>query len=221
MACTKFLLLLFMWLLDQQLGSCSTDPQDVYALRSLSGDWKNGPSSWRHSDDPCGNWDGVNCSNSIRVTKLKLFNMGIKGTLSNATGDLTELQLIQLLMVQHLILRTPQADPIPHCFLASLRQCLGSILLVVFKDCIIFMETSTCQLCLVRLHLERPQWVLYHQVVFSNQEEAFLVDGSHQTIFWLHYLRCLMALVSQIEGVLMLLEIMLLVVVILMESLGQ
>ncbi|KAG6483416.1 hypothetical protein ZIOFF_060061 [Zingiber officinale] len=69
-------------------------PTIVYALRSLSGDWKNGPSSWRHSDDPCGNWDGVNCSNSIRVTKLKLFNMGIKGTLSNATGDLTELQLI-------------------------------------------------------------------------------------------------------------------------------
>ncbi|KAG6509547.1 hypothetical protein ZIOFF_027540 [Zingiber officinale] len=66
----------------------------VYALRSLSGEWKNGPSSWRHSDDPCGNWDGVNCSNSIRVTELKLFNMGIKGTLSNAIGDLTELQLI-------------------------------------------------------------------------------------------------------------------------------
>ncbi|XP_042395909.1 uncharacterized protein LOC121986153 [Zingiber officinale] len=124
-------------------------------------------------------------------------------------------------MVQHLILRTPQADPIPHCFLASLRQCLGFILLVVFKDCIIFMEASTCQMCLVRLHPERPQWVVYHQVVFSNQEEAVLVDGSHQTIFWLHYLRCLMALVSQIEGVLMLLEIMLLVVVILMKSLGQ
>ncbi|XP_042400255.1 probable NOT transcription complex subunit VIP2 [Zingiber officinale] len=62
------------------------------------------------------------------------------------------------------------------------------------------MEASTCQMCLVRLHPKRPQWVLYHQVVFSNQEEAFLVDGSHQTIFWLHYLRCLMALVSQIEG---------------------
>ncbi|KAG6505492.1 hypothetical protein ZIOFF_037848 [Zingiber officinale] len=30
-------------------------------------------------------------------------------------------------MVQHLILRTPQADPIPHCFLASLRQCLGGL----------------------------------------------------------------------------------------------
>ncbi|KAG6476858.1 hypothetical protein ZIOFF_066106 [Zingiber officinale] len=54
--------------------------------------------------------------------------------------------LDQLLMVQHLILRTPQADPIPHYFLASLRQCLGSILLVVFKDCVIFMEASTCQM---------------------------------------------------------------------------
>ncbi|KAG6514267.1 hypothetical protein ZIOFF_024614 [Zingiber officinale] len=74
------------------------------------------------------------------------------------------LSCCQLLMVQHLILRTPQADPIPHCFLASLRQCLGSILLVVFKDCIIFMEASTCQMCLVRLHPERPQWVLYHQM---------------------------------------------------------
>ncbi|KAG6474352.1 hypothetical protein ZIOFF_068278 [Zingiber officinale] len=58
----------------------------------------------------------------------------------------------QLLMVQHLILRTPQADPIPYCFL------------VVFKDCIIFMEASTCQMCLIHLHPERLQWVLYHQM---------------------------------------------------------
>ncbi|KAG6479691.1 hypothetical protein ZIOFF_063161 [Zingiber officinale] len=161
-------------------------------------------------------WDAKHESLSVEIERVKKENDNMHIELRHLKGeDLNSLypkEMIpieealqigspaQLLMVQHLILRTPQADPIPHCFLASQQQCLGSILLVVFKDCIIFMEASTCQMCLVRLHLERPQWVLYHQVVFSNQEEAFLVDSSHQTIFWLHYLKCLMALVSQIEG---------------------
>ncbi|XP_042443126.1 uncharacterized protein LOC122028161 isoform X2 [Zingiber officinale] len=155
-------------------------------------------------------WDAKHESLSVEIERVKKENDNMHIELRHLKGeDLNSLYPKELIPIEEALQigltsvrekQTPQADPIPHCFLASLRQCLGSILLVVFKDCIIFMEASTCQMCLVRLHRERPQWVLYHQVVFSNQEEAFLVDGSHQTIFWLHYLRCLMALVSQIEG---------------------
>ncbi|KAG6518392.1 hypothetical protein ZIOFF_021867 [Zingiber officinale] len=71
---------------------------EVYALRSLSGEWKNGPLSWRHSDDPCGNWDGVNCSNSIRVTELDFSNNKyLNGQLPPSIGNLKKLQTLILI----------------------------------------------------------------------------------------------------------------------------
>ncbi|WOK95895.1 putative leucine-rich repeat receptor-like protein kinase [Canna indica] len=83
-----------------QQSSSSTNPGDVSALKSLSEKWKNAPPSWGKSGDPCGEsgerWEGVlNCSNS-RVTELKLFNMGLEGTLSSEIGSLTGLQSLDL-----------------------------------------------------------------------------------------------------------------------------
>ncbi|URE47137.1 leucine-rich repeat receptor-like protein kinase [Musa troglodytarum] len=68
---TRGLLLpLLACLLCVRHGSCSTHPQDVSGLKSLSARWKNTPPSWSHSDDPCGdNWEGITCEDS-RVKKL-------------------------------------------------------------------------------------------------------------------------------------------------------
>ncbi|RWW29108.1 hypothetical protein BHE74_00027622 [Ensete ventricosum] len=90
------LLLLLMCLVCVRHGFSFTDPQDVYALKGLSDQWKNTPPNWRHSNDPCGDlWDGVRCTNS-RVKELKLFSMGIEGILSDYIQNLTELTLLDL-----------------------------------------------------------------------------------------------------------------------------
>ncbi|URE47136.1 leucine-rich repeat receptor-like protein kinase [Musa troglodytarum] len=94
---TRGLLLpLLACLLCVRHGSCSTHPQDVSGLKSLSARWKNTPPSWSHSDDPCGdNWEGITCEDS-RVKKLKLFNMGIEGTLGSDIQSLSELEQLDL-----------------------------------------------------------------------------------------------------------------------------
>ncbi|GJM88238.1 hypothetical protein PR202_ga04278 [Eleusine coracana subsp. coracana] len=62
--------------------------------------WKNLPSSWGKSNDPCdSNWDGIVCdgnSGNSRVTSLNLFGMSIRGTLGDEIGSLTELRVLDL-----------------------------------------------------------------------------------------------------------------------------
>ncbi|KAK8963159.1 putative leucine-rich repeat receptor-like protein kinase [Platanthera guangdongensis] len=67
------------------------------ALRALMDHMKRTPASWGRSDDPCGSqpWEGVACIGS-RVTDLKLFNMGLRGTLSGDIGTLTSLRILDL-----------------------------------------------------------------------------------------------------------------------------
>ncbi|KAK1312830.1 putative leucine-rich repeat receptor-like protein kinase [Acorus calamus] len=74
---------------------CDTNGQDAGALLSLMNAWQNIPPSWGKSNDPCGTWEGVTCSNS-RVTSLKLSTMGLKGTLGGDIGQLTALQSLDL-----------------------------------------------------------------------------------------------------------------------------
>ncbi|XP_064999675.1 leucine-rich repeat receptor protein kinase HPCA1-like [Musa acuminata AAA Group] len=88
--------LLFVFLASLQTSSGSTDAQDVAALLSLMTQWQNTPPSWGKTDDPCGTpWEGVQCSNS-RVTSLTLSTMGIKGTLGDDIGQLSELKILDL-----------------------------------------------------------------------------------------------------------------------------
>ncbi|CAL9105922.1 unnamed protein product [Musa acuminata var. zebrina] len=89
------LLLLLMCFVCVRHGFSRTDSQDVSALKALSNQWKNTPPSWRRSDDPCDQWDGVNCTDS-RVKELKLFSMNIEGRLSGDIQNLTELTLLDL-----------------------------------------------------------------------------------------------------------------------------
>ncbi|XP_020597647.1 protein STRUBBELIG-RECEPTOR FAMILY 6-like [Phalaenopsis equestris] len=69
--------------------------QDAAALRALMDSVKNMPPGWGKSEDPCGSqpWEGVSCAGS-RVTQLKLYNMGLRGTLSGDIGSLTELKIL-------------------------------------------------------------------------------------------------------------------------------
>nr|CAD1830076.1 unnamed protein product [Ananas comosus var. bracteatus] len=68
----------------------------VSALKSLMKQWKNTPPSWQQSKDPCSErWDGVICTKS-RVTTLKLFSMGLEGTLSDNIGKFDQLQTLIL-----------------------------------------------------------------------------------------------------------------------------
>ncbi|KAH0470783.1 hypothetical protein IEQ34_000506 [Dendrobium chrysotoxum] len=78
-------------------SATAQNDQDAAALRSLMASMKNLPPSWGKSKDPCGSppWDGVTCNGS-RVTELKLYNMGLSGTLSGDIGSLTELQFLDL-----------------------------------------------------------------------------------------------------------------------------
>ncbi|WVZ90463.1 hypothetical protein U9M48_036764 [Paspalum notatum var. saurae] len=75
----------------------NTNPQDAAALRSLMTKWKNLPSSWGKSNDPCGTkWDGIFCDANGRVTSLNLFGLNIRGTLGDDIGSLTELRVLDL-----------------------------------------------------------------------------------------------------------------------------
>ncbi|CAL9748659.1 unnamed protein product [Musa acuminata subsp. burmannicoides] len=88
--------LLFVFLASLQTSSGSTDAQDAAALLSLMTQWQNTPPSWGKTDDPCGTpWEGIRCSNS-RVTSLTLSTMGIKGTLGDDIGQLSELKILDL-----------------------------------------------------------------------------------------------------------------------------
>ncbi|XP_042474242.1 leucine-rich repeat receptor protein kinase HPCA1-like [Zingiber officinale] len=88
--------LLLMCFACLRLSFCATDSQDVSALKSLASQWRNTPPSWSKSNDPCGDaWEGVLCSAS-RVTGLRLFSMGIEGTLSSDIQRLTELEELDL-----------------------------------------------------------------------------------------------------------------------------
>ncbi|KAK3139119.1 hypothetical protein QOZ80_5AG0378100 [Eleusine coracana subsp. coracana] len=95
-----FLLLVFLSVAGSRITSADTNPQDAAALRSLMKNWKNLPSSWGKSNDPCdSNWDGIVCdgnSGNSRVTSLNLFGMSIRGTLGDEIGSLTELRVLDL-----------------------------------------------------------------------------------------------------------------------------
>ncbi|CAN6338049.1 unnamed protein product [Urochloa humidicola] len=94
----QFLLLLFV-LCDtgSRIASADTNPQDAAALRSVMKKWKNLPSSWGKSNDPCGaKWDGILCDGNGRVTSLNLFGLSIRGTLGDDIGSLTELTVLDL-----------------------------------------------------------------------------------------------------------------------------
>ncbi|XP_020276101.1 probable leucine-rich repeat receptor-like protein kinase At5g49770 [Asparagus officinalis] len=90
-------LLLLLCTVGFRVGSESIYSQDGAALRALMEHMKNIPPDWGKSGDPCGGnpWAGVTCNNS-RVIELKLYNMGIEGTLSSDIGSLTELQILDL-----------------------------------------------------------------------------------------------------------------------------
>ncbi|CAN6342486.1 unnamed protein product [Urochloa humidicola] len=94
----QFLLLLFvLCATGSRIVSADTNPQDAAALRSMMKKWKNLPSSWGKSNDPCGaNWDGILCDRNGRVTSLNLFGLSIRGTLGDDIGNLTELTVLDL-----------------------------------------------------------------------------------------------------------------------------
>ncbi|CAL4907292.1 unnamed protein product [Urochloa decumbens] len=94
----QLLLLLFvLCATGSRTASADTDPQDVAALSSLMKKWKNLPSSWGKSNDPCdAKWDGILCDGNGRVTSLNLFGMSMRGTLSDDIGSLTELRILDL-----------------------------------------------------------------------------------------------------------------------------
>ncbi|XP_048141890.1 leucine-rich repeat receptor protein kinase HPCA1-like isoform X9 [Rhodamnia argentea] len=77
---------------------CSTtNTNDQTVLSALKAQWKNTPSSWGKSNDPCGlPWDGVTCDGNSRVTGLGLSGMNIKGRLLTDIGALTELTSLDL-----------------------------------------------------------------------------------------------------------------------------
>ncbi|WVZ96907.1 hypothetical protein U9M48_042487 [Paspalum notatum var. saurae] len=90
------LLLLLFCAAGPRIASAATNPQDAAALRSLMKKWKNVPSSWGKSNDPCAKWDGILCDGNGRVTSLNLFGMGMSGTLSDDIASLTELRILEL-----------------------------------------------------------------------------------------------------------------------------
>ncbi|KAK8957708.1 putative leucine-rich repeat receptor-like protein kinase [Platanthera zijinensis] len=96
-AAAALLLLLSFSAAGHQADAAATVEQDTTALRALMDHMKRTPASWGRSDDPCGSqpWEGVACSGS-RVTDLKLFNMGLRGTLSGDIGTLTALRILDL-----------------------------------------------------------------------------------------------------------------------------
>ncbi|PON38672.1 Mitogen-activated protein kinase kinase kinase [Parasponia andersonii] len=84
-----FLLLVF----TTTLVITSSNEHDVIGLKSL--DWTKKPRDWEGSD-PCGaNWVGISCTES-RVNTIRLSSMGLKGQLSGAIEQLSELETLDL-----------------------------------------------------------------------------------------------------------------------------
>ncbi|KAK8928636.1 putative leucine-rich repeat receptor-like protein kinase [Platanthera zijinensis] len=79
-------------------GVVAGNQQDTAALRALMDSMKNTPPGWGKSNDPCGpqTWEGITCSNSSRVEVIKLYNMGLRGTLTADIGSLSELRILDL-----------------------------------------------------------------------------------------------------------------------------
>ncbi|XP_029128170.1 probable leucine-rich repeat receptor-like protein kinase At5g49770 isoform X2 [Cajanus cajan] len=72
----------------------NTANQDYTALLALQNEWHNTPPNWVGSD-PCGGWDGIECSNS-RIISISLASMDLSGQLTSDIGLLTELQILDL-----------------------------------------------------------------------------------------------------------------------------
>ncbi|KAK2444377.1 leucine-rich repeat receptor protein kinase HPCA1 [Trifolium repens] len=87
-----------MWLL---LFFSSRIKKDV-ALLFIKHEWKNAPPSWEVSEDPCGDWVGIGCFNSL-VTNISLVGMDLSGKLSPEIGSLSELQSLDLSYNKNLI----------------------------------------------------------------------------------------------------------------------
>ncbi|XP_062017590.1 leucine-rich repeat receptor protein kinase HPCA1-like isoform X1 [Rosa rugosa] len=68
--------------------------QEYNAIMILRDEWGINPPSWVGSD-PCGDWDGITCTNS-RITALTLADMGLKGGLPSDIETLSELQILNL-----------------------------------------------------------------------------------------------------------------------------
>ncbi|GAB4848586.1 hypothetical protein Ancab_003292 [Ancistrocladus abbreviatus] len=79
------------------ITAAETNVQDYDALQSLTGSWSNLPSSWDWNNaDPCGSWDGINCSNS-RIISIDLsYNSELTGHLPRNFGKLTQLKYLIL-----------------------------------------------------------------------------------------------------------------------------
>ncbi|KAH9624094.1 hypothetical protein KSS87_018308, partial [Heliosperma pusillum] len=76
-------------------GAAQTNDQDYAALKSLTGDWGNLPSSWT-GGDPCGNkWEGITCINS-HISTITLSSVGLTGKLSGDLAALSDLQILDL-----------------------------------------------------------------------------------------------------------------------------
>ncbi|CAO2826011.1 unnamed protein product [Amaranthus hypochondriacus] len=76
---------------------CTSAQSDAAAMQQLKQNFKL-PSGidWSNSD-PC-NWHGVGCeSNSKRVVRIQLKGLGISGTLSPFIGNLTSLEILELM----------------------------------------------------------------------------------------------------------------------------
>ncbi|KAL9320673.1 hypothetical protein ACSQ67_012512 [Phaseolus vulgaris] len=86
-----FLLLFFSHLL---IGQANTATQDYTALLTLMAAWENTPPNWVGSD-PCGGWDGIECTNS-RITSISLASMDLSGQLTSDIGLLSELLILDL-----------------------------------------------------------------------------------------------------------------------------
>ncbi|KAK8468840.1 hypothetical protein PHAVU_006G133400 [Phaseolus vulgaris] len=64
------------------------------ALLTLMAAWENTPPNWVGSD-PCGGWDGIECTNS-RITSISLASMDLSGQLTSDIGLLSELLILDL-----------------------------------------------------------------------------------------------------------------------------
>ncbi|KAJ7568333.1 hypothetical protein O6H91_01G028100 [Diphasiastrum complanatum] len=88
------------------VAQSNTDPADTRALQAFFGkiqDTSNSLSNWK-GDDPCGNgtnWLGVFCapdsSNTYHVIELRLLNFNLSGTLAPELGNLSNLEILDVM----------------------------------------------------------------------------------------------------------------------------